>query len=92
VSSRGRGNDFTKRSAKIAKAVLRINLASFVLDGEAVAVAQKASRLSGRCRTRPEGWSLEAPPIRRLARFLKAAKAAEANRFDTGGGGEILLV
>jgi bifunctional non-homologous end joining protein LigD len=56
-----RGNDFTRKFAKIATAVSKINATSFILDGEAVAVdAQgKASfqMLQNRSRL-PPGWSL----------------------------------
>src|SRR6516162_3518155 len=55
------GNDFTKRFAKIAAAVLRINGTSFVLDGEAVAVDAQGKPSFQMLQNRallPAGWSL----------------------------------
>lgn len=56
-----RGNDFTRRFAKIATNVSRINARSIVLDGEAVAVDEHGKpsfqMLQNRAKL-PAGWSL----------------------------------
>ena len=56
-----RGNDFTKKFAKIATAVSRTKADSFVLDGEAVAVDSQGKPSFQMLQNRaslPSGWSL----------------------------------
>jgi bifunctional non-homologous end joining protein LigD len=56
-----RGNDFTKKFAKIATAASRIKADSFVLDGEAVVVDEKGKPSFQMLQNRaalPAGWSL----------------------------------
>jgi len=56
-----RGNDFTKKFARIASAVSRIKEDSFILDGEAVAVNEQGRPSFQMLQNRsslPPGWSL----------------------------------
>src|SRR5690348_8625759 len=56
-----RGNDFTRKFAKIAAQVSKIKAATFVLDGEAVAVDEKGKPSFQMLQNRsslPAGWSL----------------------------------
>jgi len=56
-----RGRDFTKKFGKIAKAVAKIQEASFILDGEAVAVDEKGKPSFQMLQNRaslPPGWNL----------------------------------
>jgi DNA ligase D-like protein (predicted ligase) len=56
-----RGNDFTKKFTRIATSVSRIKAASFVLDGEAVAVDAQGKPSFQMLQNRsslPPGWSL----------------------------------
>ncbi len=56
-----RGNDFTKKFARIATAVSKIKAASFILDGEAVAVDKQGRPSFQMLQNRgslPAGWSL----------------------------------
>jgi hypothetical protein len=56
-----RGNDFTRKFAKIASAVSKIKATSFILDGEAVAVDAQGKPSFQMLQNRallPPGWSL----------------------------------
>jgi len=56
-----RGNDFTKKFARIADKVLRIKEQAFILDGEAVAVDEKGKPSFQMLQNRasmPRGWNL----------------------------------
>src|SRR5260370_138665 len=56
-----RGNDFTKKLARIATAVSKIKSTSFILDGEAVVVdsqGRPSFRMLQNRSSLPAGWSL----------------------------------
>lgn len=76
-----RGNDFTKKFARIATAVLKIKAASFVLDGEAVAVDKQGRPSFQMLQNRsslPAGWSLP-PSNPRAASWINSSAGANAS-------------